>query len=208
MSQVTRGLRKILSASIIYNVFQDFVGSRKLYKIYVSEYLQPADYSCILDVGCGTSEILDFLPPAIEYHGYDLSREYIQSAVKKYGSRGYWRCSSVSDMEVNKTGSFDIVMANGVLHHLDDQEVRRLAAAASLALKPGGRFCSFDGCFIDGDGQNPIARYLISQDRGKNVRKPTSYKSLVSPYFKTVDLIIRHDMLRIPYTHAIMVATI
>jgi len=108
-------------------------------------------------------------------------------------------------MEVKEYGTFDIVMANGVLHHLEDQEVRLLTAAASRALKPGGRFCSFDGCFID--GQNPIARYLISKDRGRNVREPEEYKALVDPYFETVDLVIRHDMLRIPYTHAIMVAT-
>lgn len=205
MAQITTGFRKVLSRPVFYDAFQQFVGANKQRELYIREYIQPTDQSCVLDIGCGTGEILDFLPASVKYHGYDLSYEYIQAANERYGRRGHWHCASVSDMEVKEYGTFDIVMANGVLHHLEDREVRQLAAAASRALKPGGRFCSFDGCFID--GQNPIARYLISKDRGRNVREPEGYKALVDPYFATVDLVIRHDMLRIPYTHAIMVAT-
>ncbi len=108
-------------------------------------------------------------------------------------------------MEVDDFGTFDIVMANGVFHHLNDGEATQLAEIASEALKPAGRFCSFDGCFTDDQGR--IARYIITKDRGLNVRVPEGYRSLVRPYFLSVELSVRHDMLRIPYTHAILVAT-
>jgi len=74
----------------------------------------------MLDIGCGPGEILGFLPTSVKYHGYDLSREYIHSAIEKYDGRGHWYCASVSDMQVKEYGAFDIVMANGVLHHLED----------------------------------------------------------------------------------------
>jgi SAM-dependent methyltransferase len=205
MSQISGGFRKILSSPFVYDSFQMLVGSKKFRKAYISNYIQPTKQFRILDVGCGTGEILEFLPIPIEYHGYDLSPEYIKSARERYGNRGHWHCASVSDMQVEGYGTFDIVMANGVLHRLDDHEVVRLTEMASRALKPGGRFCSYDGCFIQ--GQNPLARFLISRDRGRNVREADGYKALIKPYFASVELVIRHDMLRVPYTHAIMVAT-
>jgi SAM-dependent methyltransferase len=41
-------------------------------------------------------------------------------------------------------GCYDIVMAFGVLHHLDDAEGRELFRGARRALKPGGRFVTLD----------------------------------------------------------------
>lgn len=205
MSQVTSGIRKILSHPFVYDGFQALVGAEKFRQLYVAAYVQPSEGDRILDIGCGTAEILEYLPTGVEYHGYDLSVDYIQAAKSRYNERGHWHCASVLDMKLGDFGAFDIVMANGVLHHLGDEEVRQLAEIASKALKRGGRFCSFDGCFVE--GQNPLARYLISHDRGRNVREAEDYKSLIAPFFSAVDLDIRHDMLRIPYTHAVMVAT-
>ena len=205
MSQITSGIRKILSLPSVYNTLISSLGSKKLLDIYVPQYLKPIEGDRILDIGCGTSEIIDSLPPYSEYHGYDLSPEYISAAEKKYAGRGTWHCSSVMEMESDNFGTFDIVMANGLFHHLDDSEADQLAAIASLSLKPGGRFCSLDNCYVY--AQNPIARFLISRDRGQNVREPEGYEALISPHFDSVELFIRHDLLRVPYTHAIVVAT-
>ena len=181
------------------------MGVRGFRRAYVASYLQPFSDARILDTGCGTGEILEFLPASVTYVGFDMSPEYIRFASKRYGSRGRWHCASVLEMDVSEVGSFDIVMANGVFHHLDDQEALQLSAIAASALKPSGRFCSFDGCFAP--GQSKIARYLLSKDRGQNVRGPEGYLSLVEGHFSVVTLTLRHDMLSIPYTYAIIVAT-
>ena len=109
------------------------------------------------------------------------------------------------DMQLDHFGTFDIVMANGLFHHLDDREADQLVAIASRALKPGGKFCSLDNCYIT--DQNPIARFLVSRDRGQNVREAEGYVALIKPHFDSVELFTRHDLLRVPYTHAICVAT-
>jgi len=181
------------------------LGVKNLRQIYVSNYIKPTDKCRILDIGCGTSEILDFLPTSVDYHGYDLSAKYISAAKNKYDSRGTWHCHSVMDMSLDHFGTFDIVMANGLFHHLDDKEAHQLAVIAFRALKPGGKFCSLDNCYIN--DQNPIARFLVSRDRGQNVREPEGYVALIKPNFDSVELFTRHDLLRVPYTHAIVVAT-
>nr|WP_300971785.1 class I SAM-dependent methyltransferase [Thiocapsa sp.] len=198
-------MRRTLGLANVYDLFQDQVGARRFRKMYVASYVRPKPGLKILDIGCGTGAILPYLPKATDYVGFDLSSEYIQSAKKRYGDKGEWHCAPVSEMSVDDLGTFDIVMANGVLHHLDDPDAMRLAEVASKALKPKGRFCSYDGCFTA--SQSKIARYIISKDRGLNVREPEGYVSLVRSYFSSVELSIRHDMLRIPYTHAIIVAT-
>lgn len=205
MAQITTGVRSIFNAPSVYDSFQNLVGANKLRERYVKAFVQPSSASKILDIGCGTGEMLDFLPEGVEYFGFDMSAEYINAAVARYGQRGSWHCDSVSDMDISDYGTFDIVMANGVLHHLEDDEGIELVKTAVKALKQSGRFCSFDGCYIQ--DQNPIARYLISKDRGLNVRRSEDYVDLVKPFFDKVELTIRHDLLRIPYTHAVIVAT-
>lgn len=204
MPQITTGFRNFLSRPLIYDIFQSFLGVSNLRQIYASEYIKPSSKCRILDIGCGTSDILHFLPTSVDYYGYDLSPTYISAAKKKYNGRGTWFCDSVMNMQLHNFETFDIVLASGLLHHLSDGEANRLASIASGALKPGGRFCCLDNCYVT--NQNPIARYLISKDRGQNVRKPEDYVSLVKPHFDLVEMFIRHDLLRVPYTHSIIVA--
>ncbi len=205
MAQINNGIRQIFNHPVIYDFFQNLVGAKKQRKMYVKNYLQIFDKAKVLDIGCGTSEILDYLPENIDYVGFDLSENYIESARRKYKNRGKWFCKSVMEMSYKENGTFDIVMANGVFHHLDNHEALNLSKFASIALKDSGKFCSFDGCYVN--DQNPIARFLLSKDRGLNIRNKEQYESLVSPYFENIDLNIRHDLLNVPYTHAIIVAT-
>jgi hypothetical protein len=90
----------------------------------------------------------------------------------------------------------------GILHHLDDGEALQLFHLAQTALKPGGRLITLDGVFVQ--KQSPCARYIISKDRGQNVRTQQGYLQLASQVFSTITTSIRHDLLRIPYTHIIL----
>jgi SAM-dependent methyltransferase len=95
-------------------------------------------------------------------------------------------------------GSFDRVLAHGLLHHLPDDEVVEFFELARHALGPGGHLVTLDGCFVD--GQSRAARFLLEQDRGRFVRDEASYVALAKRVFPDVRADIRHDLYRIPYT--------
>ncbi len=87
---------------------------------------------------------------------------------------------------------------------MDDAHAKKIAKLAQIALKDGGKLVSVDPCFAE--NQNPIARFLISRDRGQNVRVEAAYKAIVQRTFKFVKTNIVHRAW-IPYTHCYMVCT-
>ena len=203
MAQITSGLRRLLSLPSAYNLFQNAIGARRFREVYVKDYLKLTGGERVLDIGCGTSEILDFLPKDIEYTGFDLSSSYVDAARKKYKGRGRWFCSSVEDFDCDNLGLYDLVMANGILHHLSDSEANQLCRTAYSHMKKGGRFIAYDNCYLI--KQNKVARTLISLDRGRNVRLAEEYKSIASKSFDNVELCVREDILRIPYSYSIII---
>ena len=142
----------------------------------VRNHVRPFPGMRILDLGCGTAEILEALPTDITYVGYDMSPEYIAAARKRFGDRGTFHCGLLEQAEVATLEPFDLVLGTGVLHHLDDDAARLFMSVASAALKPGGRIYTVDPCYAP--GQNPIARFLISRDRGQHVRDVEGYRAL------------------------------
>ena len=199
---ITSGIYSILSFSFMFDLYQKLIGDDNLKMRFVREFVTPKPAARILDIGCGTGSILDFLPVEIEYIGYDLNWNYIQAASKKYKNRGKFNCQRVNDLPINDHNSFDIVLAKGILHHINDEESKRLFEVASCSLKPGGYLVTLDGAYIK--NQSKIAKYIISKDRGKHVRTLEEYTNLANSCFSKVETFILHDAYRIPYTILIM----
>ncbi len=206
MDHITTGIRRILEYSPIYTLFQNLVGAHSARKRYVEEFIRPLPGTKILDIGCGPGSMVDYLPKSVEYVGFDLNPKYIASAKKKYKERGEFFCSSVSDAPVHQcAGKFDIAIATGILHHLDDDEAAQLFQIAHAHLETGGMLVSIDPVLIP--NQPRIAKYLISKDRGQRVRKPEEYTRLAKKRFRSIETFILTNMLRVPYTHFVMRCT-
>jgi len=176
MSQVTTGLRSVLSHPAVYDTLQHLMGARRLRVYNVQTHVRPFPGMRMLDLGCGTAEVLDALPPDVCYVGYDMSAEYIAAARRRFGDRGVFCCGLLQQADVGKHEPFDLVTGTGVLHHLDDAAAHAFMMVAAAALKPGGRIYTVDPCLAP--GQNPIARLLISHDRGRHVRDAAGYLAL------------------------------
>lgn len=200
MSQITNGIRTILASPHVYSFFQSIMGAKKMRQWLVSRVIQPKPNMNILDIGCGPADILDLMKD-VNYWGYDISELYISQAQSKYGNRGNFACKLFTQDELSRLPKFDVVIMIGVLHHLDDIEAKNLITLLHQSLKPSGRLVTLDACYSN--GQNPIAKYLISKDRGQNIRDQAGYKSLISREFSNVRSIIRHQFW-IPYTHCFM----
>jgi len=200
--KIIGNISTVLSVPACYRIFQQVVGAESARKTYLAEHAKAAPGDKILDIGCGPADILDYLPDT-NYTGFDISPEYISAAKERFESRGRFFCGDVGMAAIEgEQGSFDLVIAIGVVHHLDDSQAAKLFALARRVLRPAGRLVTYDGCYMA--QQSRIARWLLAKDRGKFVRTKDEYLRLASAQFSKVEPSLRHDLLRIPYTHLIM----
>ncbi|MET0814101.1 MAG: class I SAM-dependent methyltransferase [Pseudoxanthomonas sp.] len=204
MAQVTSGIRRILSLPIAYNFLQAALGAGRLRRRICRDLIRPHNDDVIVDVGCGPAAILELLPPAVRYYGFDLSEDYIRAARERYGDRGNFTCADIAAAPPESVPPCTIALALGMLHHLDDDEARHLMAALSSRVVPGGRLITLDGTFVP--GQSAVSRRLVAADRGQNVRTPEAYAAL-APRELSVKVHVRHDLLNVPYTHCILDCT-
>lgn len=194
-------VRKILAFPAVYIFFQNLVRKKEYPAEYVDKYIKPKEGDFILDIGCGPAEILEHLPQ-VKYYGFDLSPEYINEAKKRYGDRGYFFCQEVNEATAPAGKSLDIVLANNVLHHLNDEEAARLFRLASNCLKPGGRLVTTDGCHAENEGL--ISKIMLFLDRGQHVRNKEGYLELAHRVFNNVEHYFRTDTAKIPVGVLIM----
>ena len=180
------------------------VGGKRVTSTFVEEYVRPKNGDKILDIGCGPADTVEYFSN-VEYIGFDSNPAYIETAKRRFCEQGRFFCGTVDEVTIDELDAFDLVLAVGIFHHLDDQEFVALLELAYSALKKGGRLISLDGCYVE--GQSRIAQFIISKDRGLFMRNRDEYCRLASKVFSQVDASLRHDLLRIPYTHLIMECT-
>ncbi|ATX82054.1 Methyltransferase domain-containing protein [Mariprofundus ferrinatatus] len=202
MAQNTSGIRAIFSHASVYNIAQRLVGAEKARTILVKDYFPKSESYRMLDIGCGTAEILRHLPYDLDYVGFDASATYITEACRQFGNRGTFKAELVREAILDQMQPFDLVLAFGLLHHLDDKEGETLFSLARQALKPGGKLITVDPVYVP--DQRSLARWIISKDRGQNIRTAEAYQELALSHFTDIKVTVRHDMLHIPYSHLIL----
>jgi SAM-dependent methyltransferase len=200
MTQITHGVRAVLSHPAIYSIFQNLMGAREIWGTLAKDYIRPFSGMRILDIGCGPADILSYLPN-VDYYGFDISDVYIAQAIKNFGKEGNFYCQELTYNDLNTFSAFDVVLGCGLLHHLDDVDASNVLQIAFQALKPGGRLITIDPCLDS--SQNRIARFLVKKDRGQNIRSQEGYATLVKGIYSLQHIKVRHRKW-LPYTHCLM----
>jgi Methylase involved in ubiquinone/menaquinone biosynthesis len=204
------GLKRVLTLAWAYKLFQVVLGSRKGKK-WISEHfwrLQPGQK--VVDIGCGPGNAIPYLPEGVHYVGFDISPEYIAHAREKYaGDAGkVFLVGKAEDFLADLPAEMrdaNLVMMNGLMHHLEDDEAITALRLAYASLAPHGRLVCLESCFLL--RQAPIARWLVSRDRGRNVRFESEWKALVGRVFDKFETHILTGHIRIPYTLIVIEAS-
>ncbi len=199
----TTGAYRLTQVSAIYDFYQKALGSHRARNTIVSNHIRPKENDFVLDLGCGSAEVLPFLGD-VNYVGIDRNQGHIDNAKSQFADQGIFHCGDFSDARNFSKEGYDLILCLGLLHHLGDKEVQDLAKLAKSLLLPDGRLIAVDPAFVE--NQNPIARKLAQWDSGQNVRMPEQYCSLLSNSFSNVSFKVYNNLLRVPYTHCITTA--
>lgn len=197
-------LRRFLARPGFYRLFRNLLFGKRGRQVLLDEFIRAKAGDRLIDIGCGPGVMLDDLPE-VDYVGIDIEERYITRARRLYGRRGRFLLGTAGLDGIDLRGDRDIALAIGVLHHLTDDEARGLLAAARKALRAGGRLITFDNCYTP--DQSRFARLVIDLDRGQFVRTREAYEGLIAEVFPRRRVVVRHDLLRIPYTHIICEAS-
>ena len=148
-SEASSGLYRLLFHPAVYELVQRLVGADRTRRWFVNEVLRPYPGCKVLDIGCGTGELLPYLGD-VDYVGVDNNPAYIEKASQRFGKAGRFVCASVDDLEVGRLGPFDRIMLVGVFHHVSDTSSLAVLATARGLLAEGGVLASADPCYFTG----------------------------------------------------------
>jgi SAM-dependent methyltransferase len=192
-------IEPVLSFPRLYELSQTVLGARRSHTRFMQDFVRAGTTESVLDIGCGVGAGLAHLTAQNRYLGIDIDGSYIERARKKYGHRATFLCSDVIDLDLSKYPRFSCAYAYGVLHHLDDAKAARMFEI--VAEHVTDRFVTIDP--VIRPEEHPVARYLISRDRGRFVRAPEGYASIARKHGR-VESFVLTDLLRFPYSHLVM----
>jgi SAM-dependent methyltransferase len=179
--QINSGLRSILAVPWAYRLAMRLLRNGANERWFIDHVLALRAGEKVVDVGCGPADILGELP-TVEYVGVDISESYIESARYRHGQRGVFISGRVEDWARDpRIQGADLVLANGVLHHVDDDEAKRILEFAYKVLNPNGRFVFYEPCYLL--WQSRLSAFMMSKDRGQNIRTEQQWKDLAGSVF-------------------------
>ena len=134
----------------------------------------------VLDLGCGTGQFCGLFSRE-QYLGIDASSRYLSYAGKKHPSYRFV-VGDAAHLHLQK--KVHQVLILGVLHHLPDEKVKKVLAAASGSLLREGRLLIFED--IHRERFNPVGGLVKKFDVGKYIRTHQKYGELYRNSFEVV----------------------
>ena len=146
---------KTLKAALPAGLDEDQYFAR--YKIdFVAAASRNRKIGSLLDFGCGAGRSLEYLVeafPRARVCGYDPSSESIRVAAQRVPT-----ASLTTDWEQLKPGSFDLVLAANVFHHIPRAQISGWLERCGKALAAQGRLFVFEH-----NPWNPATRYVFER---------------------------------------------
>lgn len=139
--------------------------------------VEKAHLRSVLDVGCGPGTNAAHFARE-NYLGVDINPDYIASARRRFGD--HFVVGDVTDPTVLPGATFQCVLANSLLHHLDDDAVRALLSRLAHRVAPGGAIYVMDLVLPE---EPSAARLMAKLDRGRYARSLRHWRELLTQSF-------------------------
>ena len=118
---------------------------------------------------------------AADYVGVDINGDYLAIARSKY--RGRFVQADLARADLAPLGTFDVILVNSFLHHLDDDAVHRVLTELAQLLDPAGKVHILE--------LRPSRRSVhyedhgkASRNRGRSARPLAAWRDLFEAHFE------------------------
>ena len=146
----------------------------------IREYLPDSKNQIVLDVACGPGAFSVSFTADV-YVGIDINKRYVEYAQSRYG--GSFHVMDARRLEFDNS-SFDSVLVYGLLHHLNDHDVREVLKGITRVLKPSGRVLIIED--IPSESRLNVVGHLLHRiENGHFIRSAEEYKTLLAAYLET-----------------------
>jgi SAM-dependent methyltransferase len=171
-------LEYLLEQPFVFNLSQLPFSRQKIARILGHNDLKQV--RAVLDVGCGPGTNAPRFAHA-KYLGIDINERYIQLARNRYHRD--FLVADVTTSEAIPAGSYDFILVNSFLHHIDTSDAHRVLSRASKFLTPDGHLHSVELVLPENAG---IPRWLALHDRGKFPRSLSTWREIFADRLEPV----------------------
>jgi len=169
---------RVMERTWVYRAWQAPFAERKFAP--VQRHNDLSRVARVLDVGCGPGTNATHFA-ASDYVGVDVNPDYVEDARRRHP--GEFIVADASHLEGRVEGTFDFVLVNSLLHHLDDATVERTLTGLVPLTAPDGFVHVLELCRPSGAG---IARALARADRGAFPRPLAEWRELLESVLEPV----------------------
>lgn len=174
----------------LYNFIQ-LVIDGNLYKKIVEYFPDFIERKSVLDLGCGTAQIITYLKPE-KYLGLDANNKYLEYARKKFKNKTHvFKVGDLRNLRLPGKG-FDLVFIMNVFHHLDNEIVNNVLGK----LKKWGKYKYI--VIVDCQPVGVLRKLIEYLDAGSYSRRLQSLDNLIMKHFKIDN---KNDILNLTRTY-------
>jgi SAM-dependent methyltransferase len=169
---------RLLEYPAVYSAWQAPFAAQKFAP--VERWLREHDVRRVLDVGCGAGTNAEHFSDA-DYVGVDINERYLQTARIRF--RGQFVQADLTNTDLTSLGTFDMILANSFLHHVNDADVVRILARLPRLLSRDGTIHILDLVLPE---RKSLAWMMARLDRGTYARPIERWRTLFCAAFEPV----------------------
>lgn len=171
-------ISRIMEHTEVYRAWQAPFAENKFAPVLASNDLRLARR--VLDVGCGPGTNAHYFTDA-NYTGVDCNPAYIEYARRHY--QGNFVVANATTYRAESGQSFDFILVNSFLHHIDTPNARRILSYLSGLLAEDGHIHILELVLPE---RRSIAKLIAHLDRGDFPRPSQEWLELIEETLEPV----------------------